>query len=440
MMRLGYLAVLITALPLATATEAREMELHECIAAGLESSARIERSEAAVRQSQAELDEARASRYGTFDLTGGYSHVTETMSLTLAIPGLPISRKIRFGDGNSYDFAAVVKAPVYTGGTLTARMESTEAGLKAVRSELASDSLAALFEIRSAYFTALAAREKSNVANLAFTRLERRIVEIDAAIRLGAATEETMAAALGRLEQARYAVELARGDLEAAQLQLGRITGSPGEPVMPVGSLDASLLPVPVWEVDFTPSQIADRPDIQSLGLKVAQSKAGARALGGAMNPSLYFTAGYHYSRPGIDQAANDWMGYGVAGLTASWTLFDAGLRRSRIEKAQGATRILESRRRELGDLAITAVAVARSRLDAAMRAESVARTRYAHEAQKQELVEKRAAIGAGTEAELLDALDDLKIADMELVLAILRVRLAETELLFATGERYNHL
>ncbi len=406
--------------------------LRRCEDTAVASSYRIQRSQLAVSQAASDFREADASRRGSFDLSGNYGYVSETMALKLALPtfpGSPPSPTIKFGDGSSYDLAAGVRVPIYAGGALKLRSDMAATAVQSAKFDLAVDSLKTLYDVRIAYFTAMGTESRLQTATNSSERLKRHLAELDSAIKYGAGSLEARLQAAGRLDQTEAAVALAEGDARAARLALANLVGSPGAEVAALDSSNLSLLSQNQSTEDV-------RPDIISLQRRIegaANASAIARA---AWLPTVSLAAGFHHAKPGIDLVKNAWMDYFTGGVNVSWTIYDWGARVSRIEKAEAISQSMELRLSELKDANNTGIAAARARLDAANLAADATDHRLGRENERKSLVERRYKLGAATESELLDMLDDLTQAENDRDGARIRCRLAEVDYLWATASR----
>jgi len=421
---IGLLALLIAGL---IPQVGQTLTLKECEIAALSHSNRLASNAALAQQSKAELSEAEGMKFGSVDLTGTYGYTSETMKINFAIPGTPISRNISFGDGNNYDLAATAKLPLYAGGAVKARIESVRASQEAAVVQLTLDSIAVLYETRIAFYSVLGAEEKLKAAKIAADRIDRHIIELDSSLKFGVGTIEARWQAVGRQNQARVAVISAEGELRSARLQLGRVIGEPEKANSTEGSLDDQLIDPADRDTEHH-----NRPDVRALELRIEQShyiETGAQA---AWLPSLSAMAAYHYAKPGVSAAENEWMDYGVIGLNAAWTIIDWGARPARIQKAAAMTRSLESRLNELKTANSTMISMADSKWETARNALDPMHNQVEVETTRKSLIEQRLKLGAATESEYLDVLDDLSIAESNHALAKLKCRLAEAEFLFA--------
>jgi outer membrane protein TolC len=83
---------------------------------------------------------------------------------------------------------------------------------------------------------------------------------------------------------------------------------------------------------------IAESYEMQAQGLE-----QGGEAATGSRYPWLTALAGYRYGNPGLNQSADEWMGYGLVGLQLQWNLFDGFERRATRARFHADARALQA-------------------------------------------------------------------------------------------------
>jgi outer membrane protein TolC len=424
--RTAALFLTATLLLVSSATAQTSMSLGESITSALAHSPDLQRARADRSVKEHQADAASASRLPTLGMNGTGSWVSETMELSLPIMPQPIS----FGDNVSYDMVLAVRAPLFTGGALRSGAKALSAAADASNLEVAADSVTILFKVRAAYFVALMSDANLDALQASLDRLQRHRHDLEGMLEAGMASEESLLRVDASIAQARQRVAAAGATASSARLELGRLVGRPGEEVVPVDALDSSLLGDQLPAQD----QMSNRPDLQALSLLERSLEERVRAERGALLPTVAAEAGYHYGKPGVDMIANEVMGYATAGVSLSWTLWDFGSRSSQIQAAKAERRSLRQRRETVKQMWVTKLASALKKLDASRLETKEAITRVALEQRRYELVQGKRKQGHTTESDLLDAQDDLTIAELDLARARAGERLTEAEVLHALG------
>ena len=423
----------ILAGPVAAEEGETRYPLSECIDQALESSRMLRVSIERQTGADADADQARARRWPTLAFEANGMYVSEVNEIEL--PLIP-PRTLKFGNNDSYDLAAGVRIPLYTGGTLSATERALRAAAEASAYDVSADSLRLVHDVRRAFLGALGAEEEARAAQLAVDRLHRHTEEISGRIELGAASEEMKLGAESRLRIAEQQLVGAKERLIVARLGLGALLGRPKEPIMPAGSLDDHVSgPEGMGLESDGPPPVDARPELRALERKEQASDQSRRAATGSFLPTVSAVAQVHYGKPGVQVTKGDWMDWATAGVQLTWTLWDAGTRAAEVRSRSAETRGLMEARAELREQLESALAVAREQV--ASRQEQLARAgeRVELERRRLELVLGRNRQGLGSESELLDVQDDLTEAEVALAAARAGLRIAETDLLYAVGQ-----
>jgi outer membrane protein len=404
--------------------------LQRCLDEALRAAPRLEASRQTATAAEAAWKESAATRWPSVGLNSSYSYTSRTQKVDFPTfaPGLP-AMKLDFGDGNVYEMAAVAKVPLYAGGGLVEKARADASGFRAAWFDVAADSLKLLYDVRRAYFNALGAAARADAAHKSVKRLQRHLDDVAGQKKIGTASDEQRVAAESRLRQAEGQALLADAEAQAARLALGNLVSQPGFEIHPEGDLENSI-DVP----DSTALTYGARVEVQSASARIEQGYHLTKAARGAWLPSLSGTAAYHYAKPGVDMVKNKWMDYYTAGLSASWTLWDFQARSARVQQTTSSVRAAEARKTDLQNALQTREQTARDAREAARLADDKTAQRAALERQRSTMVEARYHNGLATESEYLDAQDDLTTAELDRVGAVVRLRLAEADLIYAAG------
>ena len=307
-------------------------------------------------------------------------------------------------------------------------MRAERASLRATENDFGTDSLRLMNDVRRAYFTALGAEQRAETARQSAKRLDRHLQELQGALRVGSASEETTIQTEARVRQAEAVVAGAESEVHAARTLLGYLVGKPGEEVAPNEGLDK---PIADLAAD---ADLERRSDVAAVKARIEQSQHLTKAARGSYLPALSAQASYHYAKPGIDQFHNDWMDYGVIGVNLSWMLWDWNSRSAKIAQARAGQRTLEARRQDLLDVLHAKLASATGHVHASREALAKTDERLALERRRFEMVQGRYQIGTTSESDFLDAQDELTAAELDRANAAVMLRLAEADWLNAAG------
>ena len=405
------------------------LDLNECMNQALASSPRLQVAMSKVEASESVAKASHGQRLPSIAASGAVNYVSEVQSLDFAAnPLMPAGMSIQFGDNTTYAMSLGVRAPLYAGGSLSSQEKASRYEADASQSDYAADSLTVLYEVRSAYYRALAAAEGNRLAHNALDRLLRHQKDVKNMQDAGMADEETMLILLSHIREAEQRVASVEASLHAAQFELGRVIGRAGEEIVAEGGLSTSL------ESSSPEEMVIDRPDVVALDLRAESAKRRERAAKGSFLPTVSAMAAFNYGKPGVNYIKNEWMNYTTAGISLSWTVFDWNVRKNTVQSVRSAHEQLVDSKRAVADMWQTRYAASEARLTSARKERAAAESRLAIEKQRFGLVEGKRTQGTASERDLLDAQDDLSTAEISLAQALSQERLAETELLYALG------
>jgi len=401
--------------------------LADCVQTALTVSPVLAGGRAQAEAAREGVSTAGAGRLPVVGLSGSSSYTTETMRLN--VPSLAGPHSIAFGDGTSTDLMLGLRAPLFEGGKLQAKVLSARARWRASVADVAADSLDLRLQVRQAFYAALGSEAAARAASQGEARLRRHLAEIEANIAAGMASEEDHLQVLARLRRAEQTTVGSQAEAAARRYLLGRLVGRPGMQIHPLADLDVSLL-----TDDATSRPLNERPELRALDARLDATGHSVREASGSRWPAVDLEGGWHYGKPGIDPVTNQWMNYGTVAVNLRWTLFDFGSRRSRVMNLQAQGRALAAARDDVDDALRTRQANALTQVQAARMEADWSGQRLDLERQRLSLAHERWRQGHATESELLDAEDDVTLAAADQATAQARLRRAEAELLAARG------
>ena len=435
------LALLLALMPI-IAPAAERLTLDQSVARAEEASEELRISELDVAAARWQAEEAASRRLPQLDFSGQYLYTSEVMSfdqpatmIPLPAPSPPLvmpGRTTTFGDNNTVDFKLQVTQPLFTGFKLSKAHRAAQHGVSARQAEADRVRWQVRCRAEEAYVNAQKSSALRRIAALRVAVLERHLEDAHNRVAQGVAPQEALDRAQLALAQARLKQQEADHADRLAQIALRELLDLPqgGEDLL-LDSLEVSGsdLEDPSW--DLARSR---REEFRTLE---AQHSAATERIGverAAYYPAVGIFGAVDYGRPGIDKIANEWMLYEVAGVNLTWTLWDWKIRRSRVEQMRVAQNqlsesqsALESRVRLELEGAELNLKNARRRLEVAQQGQDLAEKVL-------KWVSERYAQGVATEKEFLDAQDDLSSSQMDYVLALGDVRLAQISAKLAVG------
>jgi outer membrane protein len=311
---------------------------------------------------------------------------------------------------------------------------------KAARSEAEASSLDATssvqqarWEVRSAYFFAMAAKELVGVAREALSNQERHLAQVEAFIQAGTRPEIDRAQARADLANSRVDLIHAENTFRLARHQLDQATGR-----MNVYDYDVADEDMPAVQGEDVALDVllararSQRPDLAAEHERLVAVQATLRAAEGGYSPEISASASVGSGGAQLDREAINWGG----GLTLGLPIFAGGDIRANVAEAR-ASFDAEKARDDILELQVrTAVAQAQADVQAASAALGASDDALAAARERLSLAEGRYKTGVGSAIELGDAQLEATRAAAQKVQARLDLATARATLLMTIGEQ----
>lgn len=394
--------------------------LDECIQIGLERAVSVQNAVRDLDMADARIMQARAEGLPQASLSAAYSRSDGS-----SFAGSEAQT-------DSYSAGASLSQTLYSGGRVLAGIRAARAYRTLTRAALRQARAQLIRDIHIAFNDILLAEAVVAVRAASVAQLEEFAEQARQKYDAGTASEFDHLTAEVRLANERPALIEARNALAVARERFRNL--------IVLDSSDFELqgeLQFDPFEPDMATLQAAaqiNRPALlvqqQTIDLR-REDLTGARA---GYKPTLTASAAYTQENPDRYTNTDEWQGYWQAGLTARWTLFDGGTRRSEsILKAQE----LAKAQAEFDDLQrAVSLDVTAARLDLRAARESVAgaaqTVRLAEKAL--EIAKTRYETGLSTYLEFTDSNLSLNTARLTRLQALHETMNAAVRLRYAAG------
>ena len=310
------------------------------------------------------------------------------------------------------------------------RYRAARAGAEAQRETEQATGLQVVLGVRTAFFTARAAKDLVAVARDNLSNQEAHLRQIQGFVEVGTRPEIDLAQA--RTDRANAQVQLINGEngYEVAKAQLNLAMGVEGPTGYDVA--DETLPPVE-GEDGTTDALLAEalraRPDVASLASQLRAQQATLWSVQGGYLPSLGVSTGLTGSgAPGTSYS--NWN----ASLTLSWNVFSGGLTRAQEQEARANLVGLDAQGTLLRQQVRLEVEQARLAVRAAGAALAAAEEALVNARERLRLAEGRYQTGAGSVIEQGDAQVAVTSAAAQRVQAQYTLSSARAQLLNALG------
>ncbi|MGE0460453.1 MAG: TolC family protein [Vicinamibacterales bacterium] len=454
MMRLALTAVMclgVLVSPSGAQPAPVRLTVSDAVSMAFEASHRLSEVQAREEGARATVQVRRAASKPAATATAGYTrtnHVDEfgfpreDGSIRVFYPDVPDNLISRVG----------AQWPIYTAGRTGALERAAAAEAGAIGAELDTARADLRFEVRRAYWAAVASLETVQVLQVALERAEAQVR--DARQRQDVGLVPPSDVLTFEAQRSREALQLIEAEnlRESALIELRRLVGlEPDTPVELADSLDApptftdltGMVPdLPAGRpggadaAALVSEALGQRPERRALTFRLEGAQAREQAAAAGRKPTLALGGGFDFANPNpkIFPREEKWQPSWDVGVNVSWTLLDGGRARAEVAEAAAATRAAEARLKDLDTL--VAADVRQRLLDlnsslASVRA-SEDGVRAATEARR--VLGERFAVGVATSTDVLVAQDHLLTAELARARALANVRLAEARLDRALG------
>jgi outer membrane protein len=380
----------------------------------------------------ARIREARASLLPQVAGSASYvrtegSSTSTTVSSTGATSILPGIR----GD-NYYSAGLSANQLIYDFGQTTGRWNAAKATFRSQEETERNFAVQVGFNLRSAYYSAAAARALLKVAQETLQNQEAHLRQIQGFVEAGTRPEIDLAQA--RTDRANAKVQLINAEVayETDKALLNQAMGVERDTQYEVGEPAVVAIAGEDGTTDALLTEaLKARPDLLSLARQIDAQELTIRSIQGGYAPALNAGASLVESGPALDQ-----LSWGFRGLLSlNWQLFGGGITDAQVREARATTATLRAqfeiqRQQVRADVeqARLGVRAARGAIEAAHEAATNARVRLT-------LAEGRYQAGVGTVIELGDAQVALTAAAAQEVQAVFNLATARARLWQALGQ-----
>ena len=290
-MALGVAVALLPALP-AMAQDARHISMQEAIDLSLSASKSIKISNVRVAQAVESLREAKDKRLPDASISGSYLRLT---SPTIKLPSASDTSggsgsKNSFSDVNSAMYGiASVSLPIYSGGRISAGVESARYLEQATKLDAENDHDAVIMNTINAYSNLYKAKEAVALVQENLKQADQRVTDFNRLEQNGLLARNDLLKAELQSSNVQLTLLDAQNNFRTANINMNLMLGLPEETVL---EPDTTFLFTPQdqtalqWENDA----LTDRKDLQATTFRRQAAEAGVKAAKGEYYPSLALT------------------------------------------------------------------------------------------------------------------------------------------------------
>ena len=437
----------------ASEPESHTLTLDEAMRLARANHPQLHASRAQTELSQAKVEEAKAQLLPQVNGTASYGRSTsnyvpspgalpkniattsQTSTATSTSTSTATSSSSSSSSWNtvpSYNARITASELIYDFGQTTGKWNAAKATLRSQEENERNFGVQVAFNLRSAYFTAAAARALLKVAEETLSNQEAHLRQIQGFVEAGTRPEIDLAQA--RTDRANAKVQLINAQVayDTGKALLNQAMGVERGTEYDVADPLAESV---TGEDDSTdallPIALKARPDLLSLSRQIEAQEMTVRSIKGGYAPSLGVTTYLSDGGPDLGNLAWNWS----ASLGLSWQIFGGGITDAQVREARANTTVLRAqyelqRQQVRADVeqARLGVRATKAAIEASHEAAVNARVRLG-------LAEGRYQAGVGNVIELGDSQVALTTAAGQEVQAVYNLATARARLLQALGQ-----
>jgi outer membrane protein len=428
------LLLLVSSVAAAQQPRTRVLTLAEAMRTAQAAQPQLRQARTSTDAARARADQAFAPLLPQVLGTAKYQRATNNFAPNPDVPTGQISGNqsgSEFNTYNNFNFGISANQLIYDFGQTTGRSNAAEANIKVQAQNERTVALQVALAVRTAYFSARAAKALLAVARETLANQERHLSQVQAFVEVG--TRPQIDLAQSKADRANAQVQLinAENGYESAKAQLNQAMGVEGATDYDVADESMPRIKGEGSSVDVLIKEaIKVRPEFAALSQQVRVQEISIGAIKGAYGPSLSVSTALTDGGRELGNLAWNWN----AGVLLSWPIFQGGQTKSQVQEARvnlvnlyAQIDLLRQQIRLEIDQARLGVRAAEAALGAAAEVVLNAKERL-------NLAEGRYQAGVGNAIELGDAQLALTSAEAQQVQAEYNLASARAKLLKALG------
>lgn len=391
------------------------------------------------KQKMAELDVAvkRGQRLPSLDLSAAASYTDKVAQLDIPVDqlGLPLpsAPHIELGGHDHTDVAIGVRQPIFTGSRLSTQVELAKTAYESEQTRLEILQQQTAYQVYLLFYQAQSLKKEHQIQEASLSRLSVQLQQTRNLFNAAQAMAYDTLQVYNQTLQLKIQMEQNQRDQRLTDLQTARLLNLPE--VRPIAAIDLAKPPDFHTPLDSLKQKaIASRFELSGVRLGQLSAKLNRKLAQSTFFPEIGAEAKYHYGKPGLNQVANEWMGYGTVGVNLQWNLWRGNQDRNRVEAAEVEFNRLTLEEREL--LRSIDYEVERSWENAKFAAAQIdlAERLLAQQQERYRIINTQQREGVATTNDVIVAESDLTQAEVQLQRALIQYYVAASEILLATG------
>ncbi|MGD9873013.1 MAG: TolC family protein [Kiritimatiellia bacterium] len=300
----------------------RAYTMEECIETGLERSLKLSNARRGEHMAEETIRRIRAQALPSLDASSTYTRLGEVYSF----PGVDEP----FGREDNYTAGVEAGQLLYSGGGVRAALRAARDYREFASQDTARQKSVLIRDIRQTFVEALYARKAVEVAEASVDQLAAFEKQAKTRYKNETTSEFDWLSAQVNLANEKPKLVQARNQLELVMTALKDLVYAEDDDFSITGELEYRPAKISLEELN----EMADRnrPELRQAQLNVQMQEENIRVARSDYFPEIRAFANYSGTNPGQEEpAVEEWEWGWNAGLTASWSIMDGGLKKAEI-------------------------------------------------------------------------------------------------------------
>ncbi len=296
-----------------SSTEIRLLSLDECLSLGLAASSEVAGARLGIQEMQARSIVARRNRWGSLELSGSYTRLSEVDPGSITLPdslGPPLggqSVELGGGDTDAVGVSLQARQPLFSGYNITAGIARAELAVHSRRASYRKTAQSERFRIAQAFWDLVEAAELVRVMEKSVERADALLSEVNSRAQQGMATREDVLRVEMSREQAKVKHLQSVHSRELAELQLQLMLSLPeSQRIAPEYDFSQDFEAPEGYAAEqynqLLSTALQQRPELQLNRLNQEMQSSELQQISGQWLPSIALFGQMDYANPNSRQ------------------------------------------------------------------------------------------------------------------------------------------
>jgi len=262
------------------------------------------------KSSDLEIKNLQSTYYPTLNLVGTASYQTPVLEINLPIPNVSMPEV----PNDQYKTYFELQQIIYSGGAIKSQKKVEEISLQSENKSVEVEFQTIKQQINDVYFLILLFEKQQEIIDVLMKNLDTRLTTVKSAVENGILMQVNYDIILAeKLKAEQQIIELQTGKSSALKI-ISELTDTT--------FTENTDFEFPEIEINFADT-IINRPEIQLLKIQQIQLNSYSELLNSQRRPKIIGFAQAGYGRPGLNMLSSDFNPYFIAGITATWNIWD---------------------------------------------------------------------------------------------------------------------